>query len=31
MALCDTLMSRLQDAQTIQTQLADAIVEQTVA
>jgi len=31
MALCDALKSRIQEAQTIQTQLADAIVEQAVA
>ncbi len=31
MALCDTLKERLQEAQTIQVQLADAIVEQAVA
>ncbi|MFA4911149.1 MAG: restriction endonuclease subunit S [Desulfobacteria bacterium] len=30
MALCDTLKARLKDAQTIQVQLADAIVEQAV-
>ncbi|VAW81985.1 hypothetical protein MNBD_GAMMA13-2164 [hydrothermal vent metagenome] len=30
-ALCDTLKAHLQDTQTTQTQLADAIVEQTVA
>ena len=31
MVLCDTLKARLNDAQTIQTQLAEAIVEQAVA
>ena len=31
MALCDDLKTRLQDAQTTQTQLADAIVKQAVA
>ena len=31
MALCDNLKTRLNDAQTTQVQLADAIVEQTVA
>jgi len=30
MALCDTLKARLNDAQTTQVQLADAIVEQAV-
>ena len=30
-ALCDALKSRIQQAQTIQVQLADAIVEQAVA
>jgi type I restriction enzyme S subunit len=30
MALCDSLKARLNDAQTTQVQLADAIVEQTV-
>jgi len=31
MALCDTLKARLNDAQTTQVQLANTIVEQTVA
>lgn len=31
MALCDSLKDRLNDAQTIQCHLADAIVEQAVA
>ena len=31
MALCDTLKARLNDAQTTQVQLADAVVEQAVA
>jgi len=31
MTLCDALKARIQDAQTTQTQLADAIVEQAVA
>jgi len=31
MALCDTLKSRLDDAQTTQVQLADAIVDHAVA
>ena len=30
MAVCDTLKARLNDAQTTQVQLADAIVEQAV-
>ena len=30
MALCDTLKTRLNDAQTTQIQLADAIVEQAI-